>query len=458
MNSLALAVWMMLFVDPRNIFSPGLQMSAAAVAALILAGERWATRRFAWPLALLMAGTVAWVATAPISAFHFHRLSLVAPVANLVFLPIYCFIILPFCLLALVTHWLLPPLSHLFFYLISLATDAVLYLMGRVGGPGWIAIHLARNNAVAVGILSWGWLVCLLLVLPRWGWRRAGGIAFAALLAAAAAYSQGPGDRFAVHVLDVGKGLSQVVEMGGGMAAVIDAGPSLEGVYSAGERIVAPFLWHSGYSSIRYLIISHPQADHAGGAEYLLENFEVSSLILASAFKRHPLFQRLARTARERGAEVVWVDDRWEGKAGEAMFVALASKKCGCSSVNDRGLVVLVRYRGRRFLFTGDITRCREECLVSSKDVGAIDLLVVPHHGSITSSSPAFLQATAPSLAVIPSGPWNLNLQGREQVAKRLSHLGAEVLRIDKEGTVSVTLDGGEISIHTYKERGRRKP
>ncbi len=436
MNGLGMALWTLLLIRPWSVGSPGLQMSAAAVGALLLLAEKGGGR-MPRAASLAAASLVAWGATAPLVAFHFHRLALAGPVANVLLVPPFSLLALPLALAAPALHPAVPAVSHLFFRLLEAVLGLLSWVMEWAASLPGLELRLAWQHGVALGLALWGVPLAVLGLGVR-SWK--GRAALASCLAAAAWFALYTPFQCAVHVLDVGPGLSQVVEADGA-AIVVDAGPGRQGTLDAGERIVAPFLWSRGYIGVDSLIVSHPQADHAGGVAYLLENFRVRRLVLGRNFYGHPLFRYLEEKARQKGTTVVWVADRWEGRGGGAALEVLGPGECGCRGVNENGLVVLVELEGRRLLFPGDIGRCRERCMVQEGQVSTVDLLVVAHHGSRGSSSRPFLDAARPARAVVPQGPWSVGRDARNETCALLSRMGARVWSVAEAGTFSWRLD-----------------
>ena len=230
---------------------------------------------------------------------------------------------------------------------------------------------------------------------------------------------------------------------------VYDAGPAF-GDSDSGERVVAPLLRALGIARIEAMIVTHNDMDHAGGAASVLGNFEVAEL-RSSLAQGHPLLA-LAQEARRCGAGEGWT---WDGVRFELLHPPLAEWRPKKS--NDLSCVLKVSAGGRSMLLTGDIELLAEAELVRrAAPALAADVLLVPHHGSRTSSSAGFLAAVRPAAAVIPVGYRSRFGHPHAGVLERLSDLRTEIFRTDRDGAVSVRLSRDAVEIGAERTLRRR--
>ncbi len=245
-----------------------------------------------------------------------------------------------------------------------------------------------------------------------------------------------------VHFIDVGQGDSTLI-MTPYENILIDAGTN------ASEVDLVAFLGKAGVDSIDYLIISHPHADHIGGADKIIEAFDVETLVLNGVRDDNFYTENLEALATEKDVEI----DIWE--AGEKLEIGfmqievLAPLPLSNDADNNSSLVFKVIYKDASFLFTGDAEADSEEEMLESYPVEALDcdVLKVSHHGSATSSCDEFIAAVTPVLSVISCEFSNRYGHPHKQTLDTLAKYGSIVARIDIEGSVTVRSDGDEIII-----------
>lgn len=246
-----------------------------------------------------------------------------------------------------------------------------------------------------------------------------------------------------ITTLDVGQGLAVVVRTAT-RTLVYDAGPAF-GDADSGDRVVAPLLRAQGIARLDAMVITHNDMDHAGGAASVLGSFEVAEL-RASLPDGHALFALVPQARRCRAGEE-WT---WDG----VRFAILHPENLQEKKSNNLSCVLKVSAGGRSMLLTGDIELAAEADLVKRAAPSlAADVLLVPHHGSRTSSSAAFLAAVRPAVAVIPVGYRSRFGHPHGDVLERLS--GVTIARTDHDGAVTVLLSGETVQVKT--ERGDRR-
>jgi competence protein ComEC len=252
-----------------------------------------------------------------------------------------------------------------------------------------------------------------------------------------------PGEPW-VTTLDVGQGLAVLVRTAN-RTLLYDAGPAFGTEADSGERIVAPFLRASGIERLDALVLTHQDTDHIGGARTLLEGMEVGEL-LSSLPASHPLLA-LAPAPRRCRSGTAW---EWDGVRFELLHPA---QEGAARRRNDQSCVLRVAAGAAAMLLTGDIERTGEAELLRTQAPRA-DVLLVPHHGSRTSSSEEFLAAVRPSLAIAASGYRNRFGHPHEEILGRYAAAGIKVLRTDRDGAITVRLAPGTLGMEA--ERARR--
>jgi competence protein ComEC len=432
-RTLALALAVVCALDPWAVLQPGFWLSFGAVALIFYVSAGWTEAEPRWRQWL----RVQWAITlglAPAALLLFAQVSVAGPFANALAIPLVSMVITPLALAAA----LIPAdaLLHLAQWLV-LGLLAYLEWCASLPAALWQQ-HVPPLWATLLALAGVAWLL-----LPRGFPWRASGLALMLPAVALPAPAPAAGDAW-VTTFDVGQGLAVLVRTAH-TALLYDAGPAW-GDSDGGERIVAPALRALGVSRLDALVLTHEDSDHIGGALSVLENFEAGAL-LHSLPGHHPLLA-MAPAPRRCLRGMAWT---WDGVRFELLHPAAGSAP---RRRNDESCVLKVTAAGgTAMLLTGDIERTAEREL--SRDGAArAEALLVPHHGSRSSSSAPFLAAARPRLAVASAGYRNRFGHPAAQVLERYTGAGAALWRTDRDGAVTVRLGAGGAAAHA--ERARR--
>lgn len=253
-----------------------------------------------------------------------------------------------------------------------------------------------------------------------------------------------PPDELRVTVLDVGQGDAIVIQSPSGKVLLVDAGGILPDGDDQGRRVVAGFLRQCGVRRIDALLLTHTDADHIGGAPTLLERFPIGFLLDNGQNPRSSLLDHILTAAHHQGvprktARRGQTLDFGDGVTAQILAPAEAQTH---GADNEASIVVRLSYGRIAFLLTGDAEANSEADMVRSGQPLAADVLKVGHHGSHTSSTPAFLTAVHPRLAVISVGAHNNYGHPAPDVVERLQNSGAQLYRTDRDGAVTCHSDG----------------
>ncbi|MES2886454.1 MAG: DNA internalization-related competence protein ComEC/Rec2 [Pseudomonadota bacterium] len=425
-------------VDPWALLQPGFWLSFTAVALLMLssgaeAGEpvwdgpssgrgapsapvsRWQAGAAALRRSLREGWRTQWVATgglAPLSLVFFQQLSVVGLLANLVAIPVVTLVITPLALLGIVwPGW----------------WTAGAWLVQQLGtGLGWLA--------------AWPGAVWAAPVAP--GWAQAAGLVAGVLWMAQVPWSlralavplmlpllwpptlAPPEGAFEVLAADVGQGTAVLVQTRRHVL-LFDAGPTYSRQSDAGQRVLLPLLHALGHTRIDRLMLSHRDADHVGGALALLRGLPVGSL-WSSVEASHPVIveaQALGVPLQRCDAGQAW---QWDGVHFEVLHPPPADH---ARPLRPNAISCVVRVRNvdghTSLLLAGDIEKAQEAALVRAHGAAlASTVLMVPHHGSRTSSTAGFLDAVRPSVAVVQAGHHNRFGHPAPSVAQRYQDRG----------------------------------
>lgn len=422
LDGLCLALLLVLALDPLAVMDAGFWLSFAAVAVILLGlGGRLGGPSRWWKWGRVH-GVIA-LGLLPLTLLLFQHASLISPLANLVAVPLVSLLVVPLVLLGTLLLNVLPSLGEGLLALAETCLQGLWPVLDTLA-----SLPAARIYGAFVG--HWVVLPALIgalwLLAPRgWPARWLGGVWLAAAFLLPHP-RPAPGEA-QVTVLDVGQGLAAVVQTRH-RTLVFDTGPRFSESFDTGEAVVLPYLVSRGIERIDSLIISHGDNDHIGGVESLVQGMPVTR-ILSSVPE-----QLAAHDAAKCQAGQVW---QWDGVGFEILHPSPAF----VGQDNDASCVLKVSTAGGALLLTGDIERRAETALVEQGRAALrADVLVVPHHGSKTSSTPAFIAAVAPRWALIPAGYRNRFKLPRAEVVARYHRAGARVLASGWEGALMLRL------------------
>jgi competence protein ComEC len=412
---------------PLAILSPGFKLSFAAVAILLFIASRHyrpfpgltlpvAERSMYWFRQILFVQLALLAGLFPLTALEFDRFTVVAPAVNLVVLPLFNFVTVPLTLLGIV---LAGPLAGAGDAMLALAHASVRWVLAvvRAAGRQEFASFLLAGNLVAWSLLP----VAYVLLPAGWPGRK---IAFAAIIAVTLHRPPAPlPGCFEYHVLDVGQGLATVVRTRAS-TVLFDTGPSYQSGSAAADLVVLPFLRYSGIRRIDRLVVSHSDLDHAGGIGSILAGVDTGQVFTGEAVGF------LGRAQRPCADSVEWQVD---GVGFRVLHPRANSPWTG----NNASCVLEVSTGDHRLLLTGDIEAPVEILLAHRNRFRSSDVVVVPHHGSRTSSRMALVDATRPDVAIVAAGYGNRWGFPKEDVVSRWESVGAEVVNTATSGAVS---------------------
>lgn len=447
-------------VQPRIALDVGYQLSVLGMCALVAAGSLWrrhlAKRIDGWKGKLareLITSIVACAVTAPLVAWVFGRVSLIAPISNLVAAPIIT-LAQPILFLAL----LVSPAGAV----ARFVAQAVHPLLFAFDWVAWVAAStpgaaITVTTTIVTALL--GAVAAIALVVAcssRFPARPA--ITGLAALAAMTVFPALPivrNDRVELHVLDVGQGDAILVRTNRGNWILLDAGPAWRGG-DAGRSTVVPYILRRG-GSLEAFVLSHPHTDHVGGAASVLTAMRPHAYWDAAFAGGSEAYIASLAAAKKQGIQWhrVHPGDSILVDGVSVSFLAPDSAwTVGLRDPNLASTIAVVHYGTVRFLLVGDAERAEEDWLLAQhRDELRAQVLKVGHHGSSTSSSDAFLDAVHPGVAIISVGAGNMYGHPSNDVLHALSRVGAEVLRTDEAGTVIVRTDGIHIEIEAKVDK-----
>lgn len=420
-DALALGAMAVMLLEPLAPLAVGFWLSFGAVAAILLV----AGGRLARPGLVRSYAQAQWAVTAglvPVLVGSFGSVSIVSVGVNLLAIPLYTLVVVPLVLIGTMLLLVLPVPGALVLEGVAELIEVTWPLIAVPAAWSWATWGVA-------GLDSWAWVAltvgaaAALAPLPAPG-RVAGGL----LVVAACLWRPVPLDVGAVRftMLDVGQGLAAVVETRAHVL-VYDTGPSFRSGSDAGAMAVEPFLRHQALRRVDRLVASHDDLDHAGGAASVARLLPVRELVASGA-----ALDAIGPVARCRRG------DRWQWDG--VTFEWLHPGAEPFEKDNDNSCVLRVSTGPHAVLLSGDIERLGEVELLTQSPPGSIDILLVPHHGSRTSSTQAFVAATRPRWALVPSGHRNRWGFPKPDVVARWEAAGATVLVGSATGAIEFEL------------------
>jgi len=257
--------------------------------------------------------------------------------------------------------------------------------------------------------------------------------------------------RLHVTFLDVGQGDAIVVRSPNGRTFIVDTGGSFDGGFDVGEAVLGPYLWHDGAPVVRTLVLTHAHPDHVGGVPFLLRAFPVREVWEGLA-PRHDrgydaLAAALAGARVTRRAVVRGLAADWDGIHVEVLGPSPPVRP-PWGTRNDDSVVLALRYGEVSVLLTGDVEARGESALHAAR----VFALKVAHHGSRSSSAPAFLAAVSPQVAVVSVGYHSRFGHPHPEVVERYARAGVRLFRTDRDGAVTLSTDGQRVWMSTYAD------
>ncbi len=432
-NILAIALFAVLIFDPLAVLAAGFWLSFLAVSLIVYAvsgrlgklGHIWGAIKLHW---------VTSVGLSPLLLLFFQQVSLIAPLANLVAVPVISLLAVPLSLLAVIVMFISATLSAKLFYL----ADTVLQ------GLWWLLLHLAEIPLASINHAPpsyWALLFAvpgiLLLLAPvgmpaRW-------LSFVMFLPLVFTEVKRPetGD-INMTLLDVGQGLSAVVQTSRHLL-VFDTGAKFSAESDMGQSVLLPFLRIQGLTRIDSLIVSHGDNDHIGGAASLMRGIKTEQVLTSVP-------QQLIEYAPINcAAGQSWL---WD----EVTFTMLSPRQAFVSD-NDNSCVLKIASKHGTVLLAGDIEAAAESWLAETYGEGLkADVLVAPHHGSKTSSTAGFLQAVQPDYVLIPAGYRNQFGHPHKDVLARYRQVDATWLNSADSGAIAVNVENNAWLVHGMRQ------
>lgn len=241
-----------------------------------------------------------------------------------------------------------------------------------------------------------------------------------------------------IHFIDVGQGDATLIVCDG-HSMLIDAGDNTKGT------TIQLYLSKQGVKKLDYLVLTHPDADHIGGADVIITKFDIDHIFMTDYPEDTKTYKEVLDALKQKS-------ESWSAPAvgdefvlGDATFTVLAPLNTYGNS-NDSSIALMLCHGDNKFLFTGDCSENAEDDLIAGTQNLSADVYQVGHHGSRYSSSQALMDAVSPTYAVVSCGENNSYGHPSAEVLNRLRAMGIQVFRTDEQGSIVATSDGTDIT------------
>ncbi|WP_241774614.1 MULTISPECIES: DNA internalization-related competence protein ComEC/Rec2 [Lysinibacillus] len=459
-DALAISFLCFVLLEPGVIYQIGFQLSYLATVSLVYSGiilslsTNWLIRSF-------FITFVCQLLVYPLLLHHFYEISISSFLANIIFVPLFSFVILPTNIVMLVVTFLSMPVAKILFVVYEplrvWLTKFILYLQElpfQLWSPGKPAI----------------WLVCVALISVLAGFyfieiKHYGKFAVVIVIPALCIHlSPMLFNETKLTFLNVGQGDCTVIELPFRRAVyVIDSGGLLrfeqdiwktsESPYEVGKQVVVPFLKGKGIRDIDIFIATHADADHVEGAEEVLQEINMHEIHLTPGSMEKPAMRDLLMEAKK---QKVPVKEKMHGttwRIGNTSFHYLWPRDTDYEG-NDDSIVLYMQQGAFRALLTGDLEEHGEQELIHlyNTQLAGMTLLKAGHHGSKTSSIEPFVELLRPELTIFSAGFNNRYHHPHDEVVERFTSRNLSTLTTGVDGTIEVRIRGNSWSVQKEKD------
>jgi competence protein ComEC len=484
-NILFGAALIILIIAPESLFEISFQLSFSAVFAILYIVPRLSDLTLPIPSSappwlqtlirriyiFILVSAAATLGTLPIIVFYFNRASAVTLIANLIAVPLLGILALIPAMAFILTAIFSPLIAGLFIKAASFFTYVSVEIINYLASPSWSSFNFIKPSMAEIMLFYITFFLLMEVITPG-NKKNVKGfpklhpsliktalLMSVALILADAAYLVAK-NRYSndlkITAIDVGQGASTLVQLPHGINMLIDGGGFHDSSFDMGRSVIAPFLYAQRIRIIDIVVLTHPHPDHLQGLIHIVNNFDVREVWCTGVKADDDLYLFWEKTITDRKIKIKYLSSQSlpENISG-VLFQCLwplhpsaqNDQETSYDEINDASLVMKMTYGTRSFLITGDISAHVEALLMRSGQNLKSDLLFVPHHGSVHSSSVDFIRAVSCRFAIVSPGKNNVFRHPHPAVLDRYTSAGIEIFRTDKDGAISVYSDGKAINV-----------
>ncbi|MCD6117278.1 DNA internalization-related competence protein ComEC/Rec2 [bacterium] len=459
-NIIGISGIILLAVNPGWLFDVGFLLSFSAVFSIVYFYPRFKKflvykhifpkKKYLANLAdVIIVSICAQIGTLPISLTSFNNLPLLAPLVNIIAIPV-AGIIVSLGLLTILFSLISSFIADIY----GICTSFVIYFLN------WFtsAVSGLKFSAAAVPSPGTGLIIIyinIILSIFSTDKRIRKILIFTSLIISSIFIWDkalfGSFSDITYIQFDVGQGDSALIIFPGGKTMLIDGGNKTP-FFDSGKRIIAPFLLKNGFRKIDAVISTNPDKHYRGGLIYILKHFSIGRIFYTGADYNSPLnheFNMILKNKNIPGTIITAPDSIVSFPGTKIYFLSPYSllKKGTAQNINNTSLITEICFGFKRFLFMSDAESPAEKVLIDKSLIFKSDILKVGRHGSKNSCSANFLKRISPEIAVISAGRKNKYRHPSTQCISRLKSNAISIIRTDLNGAVIIKTDGKRISV-----------
>ncbi|MDQ0218237.1 DNA internalization-related competence protein ComEC/Rec2 [Peribacillus cavernae] len=446
----------LLFIQPYMLFDIGFQLSFAAAFSMIMSSAIF-SRSESKILQLFMISFICQLSTLPILTFHFYEISVLGVLLNIVFVPLYSFL-LPFSIAAFIIHIVYPPAGDFFIYFLNMVFTLSNEAAGLAARLPLASIAFGKPTFIIMLLLV-GSLLLFFIFWDLSSFKTAKYyLAALALIMSFQLHIEKMSPYGEVVFIDIGQGDAILIKLpfdrgnylidtGGRLLFKQESWKKRRKSFTTGKDIIVPLLKSKGVDRLDKLILTHPDADHIGSTGEIIEEITVKEMIIGRGTEQEYVEKGVIEKARAAGLKITTVQrgDQW--KMGDAAFYILHPYREE-ENPNESSVIIYAVFGGQRWLFTGDLGVEGEEQILKVFPHLRADVLKAGHHGSKTSTSDMLLDHLKPRTAIISAGKRNRYGHPHAEVVEALQRRRITIYRTDINGGILYRFsdDGGTFS------------
>ncbi|MCI2768554.1 DNA internalization-related competence protein ComEC/Rec2 [Staphylococcus warneri] len=436
---LSIVFILMFFINPQIVYDIGFQFSFLISLFLMISSP---LLKQLSGLKLIVAVTfIAQLGALLISIYHFNQIQWIGLISNLVFVPFYSFFIFPLAILFYV-------LSHFTIHLSILnAIISVIFklhdcLVSIFLKLKYLRVFVPDLSTISLILIMIFTFLSLFLFVKKYFFKAI----FIICMGISLIIYYSSGTEGQLTMLDVGQGDSILFQTESKQNIMIDTGGKRsenhkQPNFNISKYKTMPSLKSKGISKIDYLIISHPHLDHMGELPYLASHINIKNIILLKdSFSQSDLYN-VEKICEANHIKLLDANHLHTLNLKDTTLRFLDTYIKDSDDKNEHSIVILLSYKHKNILLTGDMTIQNEALLLQRYQLPKIDILKVAHHGSKTSSSSNLLQLIKPEISLISSGRGNKYQLPNQEVIQRLYENGSKVYDTQMNGEITVKLN-----------------
>ncbi|MCF6288576.1 MAG: DNA internalization-related competence protein ComEC/Rec2 [Proteobacteria bacterium] len=427
----SIALMIILVIDPFSVLDIGFWFSFGAVAVLMFAFTgRKSSNNFI--SAFIKAQVIILLGLMPLMVIVFQKVTILSPVANILILPLASLLLIPLIFISIFVYTFSATMAGFLFTYIEKLSLYLFAILDYLQQLDYVNLTINNINPFTFGLLLLAAIALLLPKLFRWRF-----IAVVLLLPLFLIKSNNITEHeFRVNVLDVGQGLSIIVTTKK-HTLIYDTGAKFEAGFSLATSVVLPFLQSKGITAVDKIILSHKDNDHAGGIDELRKSFPNAEVLAVTGEYPTCVYPKS------------WT---WD----EVKFEVLSPYNTNPYLGNNSSCVIKISSNNGSILLTGDIHEPIEYRLLQNfSEQITSDVLIIPHHGSKTSSSKDFITQVNPKTAINSSGFANQFNHPHPHIKQAYLTNGSEFLDTQDQGMIELLFQNSNISILSYQQSNK---